>query len=96
MAFTAVVLSQLLFAFLVRAEGRGVWRSHPFSNRWLLGAVAGSVLLQLLVVFTPVGQVLFETVVFPVIDWWAVVAAAVVPFLTIEAVDAARRRLAAR
>lgn len=92
MAFTAVVLSQLAYAFLVRAEGRPVWRSHPLANRWLVAAVIASILLQLLVVFTPVGQLLFETVLFPASEWWAVVAASLVPFLLIEALHAVGRR----
>jgi len=62
MTFTSLVFGQLLFVFNVRLERSTVWRRGFGGNRWLLGAVAVSLLLHLAVVYTPLGQLLFDTV----------------------------------
>ena len=55
MVFTTLVLVQLVHAFEVRARVKG----KP--NRLLLWSLAGSVALHAAVVYTPLGQTLFET-----------------------------------
>jgi Ca2+-transporting ATPase len=55
MIFTTLVLVQLVHAFVVRARVKG----KP--NRLLLWSLAGSVALHAAVVYTPVGQAVFET-----------------------------------
>lgn len=93
MAFTTIVISQLLFAYLVRAQTSNVWRSRPQRSPWLAAAALASMMLQLLVIFTPVGRALFETALFPPVEWFAVAAAAIVPFLIIDLVkDVVRKK----
>jgi len=68
MVFTTLVLAQLLHAINVRAAGSPLtWPRAP-----LLGAIAGSSVLQLLIVFTPLGNATFQTVALsPAATAWA-------------------------
>ena len=79
--FTALVLVQLLHTFNVRADGSTLRRVGFGSNRLLLYALLGSLILQALVIYTPVGQSLFETVSLDLVDWITVAAVGVATFL---------------
>ena len=61
MAFTTLVLSQLLFVFQCRSESHRVWEIGILSNPWLVGAVVISTIMHLAVVYTPVFQSVFKT-----------------------------------
>jgi len=63
-AFTSIVLFELIRAYTVRAEAR----VPVFSNLWLLLAVVISFGLQLVVVYTSIGD-LFGTVALNFSDW---------------------------
>jgi hypothetical protein len=82
-----------------------VWKRGVADNPWPLYAVIGSLLLQLAVVYTDVGQNLFDTVGLSAETWpWiiglsllafaatALVAAAAMPRATTPAVTPNRRR----
>ncbi len=59
--FTVLVLAHLFNCFNARSETASAFR-HPFTNRWLWGAVALSGLLQVAVVHVPVLNLAFGTV----------------------------------
>jgi Ca2+-transporting ATPase len=61
MVFTALVLSQMAFAFAVRSEQESVFKVGIFSNPAILGAIALTVGLQMIVVYLPFAQNVFET-----------------------------------
>jgi Ca2+-transporting ATPase len=86
LAFTALVLVQLLYALAVRTSERSVWRT-PLGNRSLVGAIAVSALLQLVVVVSPFGNRLFETVPLDLAGWGVVVVAGVLSLAAVDAVD---------
>jgi len=75
-AFTALVLFELIRAYFVRAES-GV---PLLSNPWLLGAVLVSFGLQLAVVYTPI-QYLFGTVALSMQDWASIAIVTFVLFM---------------
>ena len=54
MAFMTLALSQVIQAYNMRSD-RSLFASNPFSNRKLNLAVLSSVLLVLLIIFTPLG-----------------------------------------
>jgi Ca2+-transporting ATPase len=62
MLFTALVLSQMSFAFAVRSERESVFQIGLFTNPAMLGAIGLTILLQLLVVYVPLMQDFFYTV----------------------------------
>jgi Ca2+-transporting ATPase len=59
MTFCALVISQLLYALECGSRRNG----------WLTAAVAGSLLMQLSVVYIPFLQIYFKTVALPVLAW---------------------------
>src|SRR5205823_1414164 len=68
MAFTTLVLFQLLNVFNTRSAERSAFRDL-FTNKWLWLAVLISLGLQLCVVYIPFLQVPFETVALSATDW---------------------------
>ncbi len=72
MAFTTLVMSQLLFVFQCRSEDHRVWEMGLLDNPWLLGAVLISMAMHFGVLYVPAFQPIFKTVP---IAWgqWALV-----------------------
>ena len=60
MAFTTLMLFQIFNVFNARSDDRSAF-AHLFTNRWLWAAVAGSVVLQVVVVYVPFLQNAFGT-----------------------------------
>lgn len=73
-AFTAMAAFQWFQAFNARSTYQSVFSIGVFSNRPLLLGVGVSILLQLGVIYTPVGQKLFGTTGLSVMDWLLIVA----------------------
>lgn len=61
-AFATLAFAQLVFAFACRSERYTLIQLGFLSNRWLVGAIAISALLQLLVLTVPFVQPLFKVV----------------------------------
>jgi len=68
MAFTTLVLFSLFTVFNARSDERSAF-AELFSNGWLWGAVALSLLLQAAVVYLPFLQQAFSTVPLGAADW---------------------------
>jgi DNA-binding beta-propeller fold protein YncE len=62
MVFTTLAFSQVAHVIAIRSSTDSVFTIGRLSNRWLAAAVAGTVLLQLVVVYVPVFNRLFDTV----------------------------------
>jgi Ca2+-transporting ATPase len=79
MAFTTLVLAQLVNVFNARSDHRSAF-THLFTNHWLWIAIIASTALQALVLYTPVMQRAFGTVALGPGDWLvcAIFASAVV------------------
>lgn len=63
-AFTTVIIMELVRIYAIRSE----YNLSPFSNKWLILAVASSLGLQLLVIYTPL-QRFFGTVPLGLKEW---------------------------
>jgi Ca2+-transporting ATPase len=83
--FTALVVAQLIYAFAARLPTRGAW-----SNPWLVGAVAGGILLQVSIVTWPAAHDVFGTAHLSSGEWALAGAAGVLP--TALMLAGARRR----
>ena len=68
MAFTTLVLFSLFTVFNARSDERSAF-ADLFSNKWLWGAVALSLVLQAAVIYTPFLQQAFFTVSLSAGDW---------------------------
>jgi len=68
MAFTTLMLFQIFNVLNARSDERSAF-VHLFTNQWLWGAIAGSIALQVLVVYVPFLQRAFGTVGLTARDW---------------------------
>ncbi|MEK6849744.1 MAG: calcium-translocating P-type ATPase, SERCA-type [Nanoarchaeota archaeon] len=75
-AFTAIVMMQLC-SVLSRRTDRSVFVTNPFSNIWVLLALATSLALQLSVLYIPALNTLFKTVPLTGIEWAWIMSAAI-------------------
>jgi P-type Ca2+ transporter type 2C len=73
MAFTTLVVFELFNAFNAKSERKNAFISGIFANFYLIGAVVISMLLQLLVIYTPLSKV-FDTVPLTLSDWAIILA----------------------
>ena len=75
MTFTTLMLFQMFNVVNARSDERSAF-VHLFTNYWLWGAIAGSIALQVLVVYVPFLQRAFGTVDLTARDWALCVAVA--------------------
>ncbi|XOU94536.1 MAG: cation-translocating P-type ATPase [Candidatus Kerfeldbacteria bacterium] len=69
MTFTAVALSSLMYVFSCRSLKSSIFKVGIFSNRYLLAAVFVGLLLQLIAIYLPFFQNIFQTVSLNIADW---------------------------
>ena len=91
MAFTTLILAQLVNTFNSRSDERSAF-VHLFANRWLWGAIALSLILQLLVLYVHPLQHAFSTVPLSIADWLRCAAAATTVFWAREISKLVTRR----
>ncbi len=75
MAFTTLMLFQVFNVLNARSDEQSAF-VHPFRNAWLWTAIAGSVAMQVLVVYVPFLQNAFGTTSLDVSDWIRCIAVA--------------------
>jgi Ca2+-transporting ATPase len=92
MAFTTLVLAQLYNCFNARSDRTSAFH-HLFTNRWLWGAIALSLALQVAVVQLRFLNQAFGTTPLPLTDWLICVALASVVLWADEAKKLVERRL---
>jgi len=55
--------------FNCRSEKRSAFRINPLTNKKLLASVLFSILLQILIIYVPFLQIMFQTVPLSLWDW---------------------------
>jgi Ca2+-transporting ATPase len=80
-AFTTLVLAQLIHVFDCRAEG-GIFSRNPFSNPFLVGAVFSSLVLLVIVIYVESLQPVFHTTYLSLTDWLFILILSVLPTIT--------------
>jgi len=90
-AFTTLVLAQLVNVFCARSDDASAFRGL-LSNLWLWLAVVVSALLQVVVVYVPGFQKAFSTAPLGARDWALCLAASSAVLWTSEAAKLVRRR----
>ncbi len=86
LSFTMLAVMSLLYVFSSRSLRRPLWSSSIGKNPWLLGAVVIGFCLQLLVVYAPPLQEVFETTGLNTFDWGIILAASIGQIVLIETV----------
>lgn len=85
--FVAMGLDSLYFVFAVRSLRKNLWQKNPFSNRFLVAAVAVGILLLLAAIHLPPLQLLLRTQPLTLSEWGIIFALGI---LKISAVEAAK------
>jgi P-type Ca2+ transporter type 2C len=80
MVFTQIVMFELFFVFMCKEEEHITFKSLT-SNKSLIGAVAISFVLQLIMIYTPFMQTVFKTVPLDLTQWGVVIMLASTAFL---------------
>ncbi len=84
MAFVTISLCELFRANTVRSERYSLIRIGLFSNRFMMPAIATSVILLLLVVNVPFLQPIFHTAALNINQWLLIVGLALIPAISEE------------
>ncbi len=72
MAFTVLMTLQMFNVFNSRADRTSAFKIGIFSNKYLIMAVASSLLLQVVVIYTSLNR-FFKTVPISIFDWVVVI-----------------------
>jgi P-type Ca2+ transporter type 2C len=72
MAFTTLVMFQLWHVLNNKSLHLSFFKVGPLKNKWLIGAIGVSLILQLIILYTPL-NVLFRTVPLSIFDWGVIV-----------------------
>ncbi|MCW3975704.1 MAG: HAD-IC family P-type ATPase, partial [Candidatus Bathyarchaeota archaeon] len=88
MVFTIIVMFEMLNAFNCRSLRYSLTKIDPFKNRYLLIAVISSISLQLLVIYLPSLNIIFNTKALNFNDWLIVIIASIPAILGVEIMKA--------
>jgi P-type Ca2+ transporter type 2C len=82
--FTVLVFTQLAVALESRSEAESIFRLRFLGNRAMAGAIFLTAALQLLVIYTPLGNRIFDTVPMPATDMAIAVGTALLAIISVE------------
>ncbi len=82
MAFSTLVIAQLIHVFECRSLSHGLFSRSFFENKWLVAAVLSSLSLLLLVIYVPFLRTIFHTAILSWFDWLVLVLMAIIPSLS--------------
>jgi Ca2+-transporting ATPase len=91
-AFTVMVVAQLVHAFNCRSERWSLFQLGFGTNRALVWAVLLSLAVQIMVLTVPAVSAVFKAAPLPLEDWVLMGAAGAVPFIMMELIKLVRRR----
>ncbi|MDD5072035.1 MAG: HAD-IC family P-type ATPase, partial [Patescibacteria group bacterium] len=84
LVFAAVGVDSLMYIFSLRSLERPIWRLNPFSNLYLVGAVAVSLFLLLIAIYWPPLQSVLATSPLSANSWLLVVSTGLLSIIMIE------------
>lgn len=87
-AFAILGTCSLFYVFSCRNLEKPIWKDDLFKNPSLIFAVGGGLLMQLLAIYVPFLQKIFETVPLSLFDWFGVMTVGVLMIFLIETVKA--------
>ena len=84
LAFTVLVVMQLLHAFTCRSETLSLGQLGLFTNKSLLWAAGGSLVLQMIILLNPWTLALFDAQPLTFRQWGLALGLGILPFLLME------------
>jgi len=91
-AFTVMVVAQLVHAFNCRSERWSLFQLGVGTNRALVGAFLLSLAVQVAVLTVPAAAPVFKVAALPIEDWVLMGAIGILPLLAMELIKLVRRR----
>jgi len=83
-AMTTLMLTQMFNALTCRSESHSAIKAGLFKNKYLIGAIITSILLQIAVVHAAPLQVLFKTTSMTLFEWLRIILVSSIVFYIIE------------
>ena len=84
MAFVTLAFSELVHVFNIRNNKKSIFKTHPFNNKVLLGAIAVSAALMLVILFVPALRHLFSIPILPMNNVLEIVGLVLLPLVIVE------------
>ena len=84
MAFVTLAFSELVHIFNIRNNKKSIFKTHPFNNKVLLGAIAISAALMLIILFIPGLRHLFSIPVLPMNNVLEIIGLVLAPLVIVE------------
>lgn len=92
MAFSVLMMLQMFNVLNQKSEEKSLFKVGIFSNKWLVVAILSSIILQLMVIYIPFFDIIFETTPLGLKDWLVVIGASCTVFVFVEIVKMFRKR----
>ena len=84
MAFVVLAFSELVHVFNIRNNKKSVFKTHPFNNKVLLGAIGISAALMLIILLVPTLRHLFSIPVLPMGNVLEIIGLVILPLVIVE------------
>lgn len=84
MAFVTLAFSELVHVFNIRNNKKSIFKTHPFNNKVLLGAIGVSAALMLVILFVPALRHLFSIPILPMNNVLEIVGLVLLPLVIVE------------
>ena len=84
MAFVTLAFSELVHVFNIRNNKKSLFRTHPFNNKLLLGAIGASAALMLIILFIPGLRHIFSIPILPMNNVLEIIGLVLIPIVIVE------------
>ena len=84
MAFVVLAFSELVHVFNIRNNKKSIFKTHPFNNKMLLGAIGLSAALMLVILFVPALRHVFSIPVLPMNNVFEIIGLILAPIVIVE------------
>ena len=84
MAFVTLAFSELVHVFNIRNNKKSLFKTHPFNNKVLLGAIGVSAVLMLIILFVPTLRHIFSIPILPMGNVLEIIGLVLLPIVIVE------------
>ena len=84
MAFVVLAFSELVHVFNIRNNKKSIFKTHPFNNKVLLGAIAISAALMLIILLIPGLRHIFSIPILPIGNILEIIGLILLPLVIVE------------
>ena len=84
MAFVTLAFSELVHVFNIRNNKKSLFKTHPFNNKMLLGAIGVSAALMLVILSIPALRHIFSIPILPMNNVLEIVGLVLIPIVIVE------------